>query len=125
MAYTYPEDYLSWYIVGDRLALVTSNNTSANNLYEAIDETQDDGILIEYSSQPNEVVNLSDVPDCDDTLHTALVDYIKWKLYDDRTDEASLIQGDKFRRRWRRSLRLDAGRDKIGGLRQIAPYPLA
>ena len=107
MAYTYPEDYLSWYIVGDRLALVTSKNTSANNLYEAIDETQDDGILIEYSSQPNEVVNLSDVP------------------YDDRADEASMIQGDKFRRRWRRSLRLDAGRDKIGGLRQIAPYPLA
>ena len=92
---------------------------------KAIDETQDDGILIEYSSQPNEVVNLSDVPDCDDTLHTALVDYIKWKLYDDRADEASMIQGDKFRRRWRRSLRLDAGRDKIGGLRQIAPYPLA
>ena len=84
MAYTYPEDYLSWYIVGDRLALVTSKNTSANNLYEAIDETQDDGILIEYSAQPNEIVNLSDVPDCDDTLHTALVDYIKWKLYDDR-----------------------------------------
>ena len=125
MAYTYPEDYLSWYIVGDRLALVTSKNTSTNNLYEAIDETQDDGILIEYSSQPNEVVNLSDVPDCDDTLHTALVDYIKWKLYDDRADEASMIQGDKFRRRWRRSLRLAAGRDKIGGLRQIAPYPLA
>ena len=124
MAYRYPEDYLAWYIVGDRLALVTSKDTSIKNAYEAIDETQSDGLLIEYSSQPNEVVNLSDVPDCDDTLHPALVDYVKWKLYDDNSDEASMMQGDKFRRRWRRSLRLDAGSDKIGGLRQIAPYPL-
>ena len=124
MAYRYPEDYLAWYIVGDRLALVTSKDTSIKNAYEAIDETQSDGLLIEYSSQPNEVVNLSDVPDCDDTLHPALVDYVKWKLYVDNSDEASMMQGDKFRRRWRRSLRLDAGRDKIGGVRQIAPYPL-
>ena len=124
MAYRYPEDSLAYYVVGDRLALVTQKNTSSKNIYEAIDESLEDGLLIEYSAQPDEVVNLSDVPDCDDSLHPAIVDYIKWKLFDDRLDEASMMQGEKYRRRWVQTTSEYAGRDKVGGLRQVAPYPL-
>ena len=31
MAYAYPENYLAYYIVGDRIALVTTKNTSSKN----------------------------------------------------------------------------------------------
>ncbi len=95
MAYTYPEDYLAWYISGDKIALVTKKNTSSKNIYESIDESQDDGMLIVYSAEPQKVENISDVPDCDNTLHTAIVNYLKWKLYEDGNDEGSILgRGD-------------------------------
>ena len=73
MAYSFPEDYLSWYVVGDRIALVTSKNTASKNVLESIDESTSNGLLIEYSAQPRKIENLSDVPEIDDTLHPTLV----------------------------------------------------
>ena len=124
MAYSYPESHLAWYIVGDRLALVTSKNTSSKNIYEAIDETNADGLLVEYSSEPRTIENMSDVPDCDHTIHPALVDYIKWRLFDDSNNEASMVAAEKYRRRWWRQVKQNATRDKIGGSREVSPYSL-
>lgn len=125
MAYAFPEDYLSWYIVGDRLALVTTKNTSSRNRWESIDESQADGMLIEYTAQPEKVENLSDVPAVDDTLHPALISYVNWKLFEDRQDEASLIASNKYRGIWHRRVKEEAGRDKVGGVREISPFPFS
>ena len=124
MAYNYPEEYLSWYNVGDRIALVTSKNTSNKNSFESIDESTSNGLLIEYSAQPREIENLSDVPEVDDTLHPALVNYVNWKLFEDRLDEVSAASAMKYRALWETTVRQEAGRDKVGGQRAIVPFGL-
>ena len=122
MAYNYPEEYLAWYNVGDRIALVTSKNTSSKNTFESIDETTSNGLLIEYSAQPREVENRSDVPEVDDTLHSALVNYVNWKLFEDRLDEVSAASAVKYRALWETTVRQEAGRDKLGGQRANVPF---
>jgi len=122
MAYNYPEEYLAWYNVGDRIALVTSKNTSNKNAFESIDESTSNGLLIEYSAQPREIKNLSDVPEVDDTLHPALVNYVNWKLFEDRLDEVSAASAVKYRALWETKVRQEAGRDKVGGQRAIVPF---
>jgi len=124
MAYDYPEDYLAWYNTGDRIALVTSKNTSSKNSFESIDESTSNGLLIEYSAQPREIEKLSDVPEVDDTLHPALVNYVNWKLFEDRMDEASAAASGKYRALWEIKVRQEAGRDKVGGQRAIVPFGL-
>ncbi len=124
MAYNYPEEYLAWYNVGDRIALVTSKNTSNKNSFESIDESTSNGLLIEYSAQPREIENLSDVPEVDDTLHPALVNYVNWKLFEDRLDEVSAASAMKYRALWETTVRQEAGRDKVGGQRAIVPFGL-
>lgn len=123
MSYSYPEEHLAWYIMGDRLGLITTKNTSAKNLYESIDESQTNGLLIEYTAQPNEVDNLSDIPDVDDTVHLALVYYINWKLFEDNQDQESLISSMKYKQLWNDNIKNNAGRDKVGGARKIVPFP--
>ena len=122
MAYNYPEDYLSWYVVGDRIALVTSKNTSSKNALESIDESTSNGLLIEYRAQPRKIENLSDVPEIDDTLHPTLVNYVNWKLFEDRLDEVSAASAVKYQRLWETKVRQEAGRDKVGGQRAIVPF---
>jgi len=122
MAYNYPEDYLSWYVVGDRIALVTSKNTSSKNALESIDESTSNGLLIEYSAQPRKIETLSDVPEIDDTLHPTLVNYVNWKLFEDRLDEVSAASAVKYQRLWETKVRQEAGRDKVGGQRAIVPF---
>lgn len=122
--YSVPEDYVRWYINGDRLGIVTSNNTSDKNEYESIDESVADAIMIEYSAQPTEVTDLSDIPDCDDTIHKGLVYYVVWQLFEEKPGDENLRQASKWRKRWQEHIRDNAGRDKIGGVRQIVPYSL-
>ena len=124
MAYTYPEDYLAWYISGDKIALVTKKNTSSKNIYESIDESQDDGMLIVYSAEPQKIEKISDVPDCDNSLHLALTNYLKWKLFEDGNDEASVLGARRYQALWNRAVRDHATRDKVGGSRQVIPYSL-
>ena len=122
MAYLFPEDFLAWYVAGDRMGLITTKSTSSKNRWESIDESQTDGLLIEYTAQPETVDNISDVPAVDDTIHIALVNYVNWKLFEDRQDEASLIASNKYRGLWTKKVKEEAGRDKVGGVREIAPF---
>ena len=96
MAYRFPERYLAYYLATDRLGLVTSRNTNSKNNYESIDESIDDGLLVEYTAQPNEIEKLSDVPDVDDTIHPGLIYYVNYKLFEDQQDEESLFNEAKY-----------------------------
>ena len=123
MASTYsrPEDYWAWYIQGDRIALVTTKDTSTKNSYESPDENITDGLLIEYSRQPIEVAKLSDIPDVDDMMHSAIVDYVKWKLWNDKPVQQGAPEASKYMSLWRIAVKMYSTRDKIGGTRAIVP----
>ena len=36
MAYLFPEDFLAWDVVGDRMGLITTKSTSSKNRWESI-----------------------------------------------------------------------------------------
>ena len=89
--YKDPSDYLAWYVEGDELALVTSKTSSDGSStvlassdkgsWKAIDEAVTNGLLISYNAEPAKVTALTDYPDIDNSMHNAIVDYIKYNLY--------------------------------------------
>ena len=91
----YPESTARWFIEGDKLCLVTkvdssgNTRTSARKQWKAISEAVTDGILLHYYAEPNSVKNLNDDIDLDNTMHLALVDYVKKCLYMDKSGTAS------------------------------------
>ena len=91
----YPENSCVWYIEGDNFVLLTNVDSSGNlntterKNWKAIQEAVTDGILIKYYAEPDSVSSLSDVPDIDNSLHLALVDYVKKCLYMDKSGTAS------------------------------------
>ena len=62
--YKYPEDFISWFIKGNHLAIVTlkgetSGSTHAKyGQYKPIDEAVTHGVLIHYQAEPNSVSQL-------------------------------------------------------------------
>ena len=94
-SYNRPEDFIAWYIVGDHLAIVTTKGSDSDTVhqqlgdYKPIDEAVTNGVLIHYSGEPNAVSALTDTPDIDNSMHTALIDYVKFRLYQDRAGTTS------------------------------------
>ena len=88
--YKYPEDFISWFIKGNHLAIVTlkgetSGSTHAKyGQYKPIDEAVTNGILIHYQAEPNAVSAITDTPDVDNVFHNSIVDYVKARLYQDK-----------------------------------------
>lgn len=123
-SYSSPEAYVRYYISGDRLGIVTTDETSDVNDMESINESVKDAVLIEYSAQPTEVKELSDIPDCDDGMHKAIVNYVIWQFFEEKPGDENLRQASKWKKRYQEELKLNAGRDKIGGIRVIKPYSL-
>lgn len=122
MAYSAPEDYLAYYIIDDMLALVTNKNTASDNEFEAIDESTKDGLLIEYSAIPDEIQEETDVPDVDVSLHPALMNYVKWKLYEDRPETLEIAL--YYKRLFVEQCKKWATRTKQGGPKIITPFKL-
>ena len=87
--YKYPEDFISWFIKGNHLAIVTlkgetSGSTHAKyGQYKPIDEAVTHGVLIHYQAEPNAVSAITDTPDVDNVFHTCIIDYVKARLYQD------------------------------------------
>ena len=87
----YPESTARWFIEGDKLCLITkvdssgNTRTSARKQWKAISEAVTDGILLHYYAEPNSVKSLNEDIDLDNTMHLALVDYVKKCLYMDKS----------------------------------------
>ena len=90
----YPDDKARWFIEGDKLCLITSVDSSGNTRntsrkqWKAISEAVSDGLLIHYYAEPNSVFSINDEIDLDNTMHLAVVDYIKKCLYMDKAGNA-------------------------------------
>ena len=136
----YPENLCRWFIEGNSLCLITNVdsegdvNTTARKNWKAIQEAVTDGILLYYYAEPNGVSSLSDVPDIDNSLHLALVDYVKRCLYMDSAGQAadpnvSTVATNMsmlHKQKWDEAVRRFGmkKRDKTGGMRAVLPPDL-
>ena len=90
----YPDNRARWFIEGDKLCLITNvdssgnTRTTARKQWKAISESVTDGLLLHYYGEPNSVVSINDELDLDNTMHLAVVDYVKKCLYMDKAGSA-------------------------------------
>ena len=136
----HPENNVAWFIVGDKLAVITTKGTDSTSVHsksgdwKAIDEAVTNGVLIHYYAEPNTVSALTDYPDIDNAMHSNLVDYVKSKLYIDKAGSApdpnvsatAMNLSMVHEKQWKDSL-IKFGtrrRDKIGGLRAVRTFDL-
>jgi hypothetical protein len=133
----YPESVARWFIEGDKLCLVTSvdsngdNRSSHRKKFQAIAESVTDGLLIHYYGEPNSVSAITDSLDIDNTMHSAVVDYVKRCLYMDRASQAqdpnvsaaSIQLANMHQKNFDEAIRRFGSkkRDKTGGTRSIVP----
>ena len=138
----YPEEDAVWFIEGDKLALLTNVDSSGDTrtdtkggrkVWKAIAETVSDGLLIHYHSEPNSVKTLSDEPDVDNSLHLFIVDYVKCKLFMDKSATSSpedasrqMTLSNMHERKWKDALVKFGSRkrEKTGGARVLVPFNL-
>ena len=91
----YPDDRARWFIEGDKICLITNVDSDGNTRtterkqWKAISEAVTDGLLLHYYAEPNSVVSINDDLDLDNTMHLAIVDYVKKCLYMDKAGNAS------------------------------------
>jgi len=139
-SYDYPEDYIAWYIIGDKLAIVTTNGSDTDSTHaklgdwKSIDESVTNGINVHYQAEPDKATTVTDTPDIDNTLHIGLVDYVKYRLYLDKAgtvkdpNQSMLYMSiaSKFEKKWNETIKRYGmrKRDKVGGSRRIMPPDL-
>ena len=91
----YPDDRARWFIEGDKICLITNVDSDGNTRtterkqWKAISEAVTDGLLLHYYAEPISVVSINDDLDLDNTMHLAIVDYVKKCLYMDKAGNAS------------------------------------
>ena len=90
----YPEDSVRWFIEGDKFCLITNVDSDGDTRsvsrkqWKAISESVSDGLLLHYYGEPNSVASINDELDLDNTMHLAVVDYVKKCLYMDKAGNA-------------------------------------
>tara|TARA_R100001377_G_scaffold81937_1_gene61820 strand:+ start:679 stop:1110 length:432 start_codon:yes stop_codon:yes gene_type:complete len=133
----YPDSSASWYIQGDRFALITnvdssgSGRTAVRKEWRAIAESVTDGILLHYYGEPNKVRTINDDIDLDNSLHLSLVDYIKYRLYLDKAgvspdagvSQSAMVVSMSHEKKFKDAVSRYGirKRDKTGGTRAIVP----
>ena len=128
---TSPAANLAWFVSGDRLAIATKSSGS----WAAIGETVSDGILVHYYGEPEPIEEAEQYPDIHPALHSALVDYIKGKLFLDKAGQYADIPDTaavylrlsrEHTRRWENMVnrRLPSLTTKIAGPRYMVPLPI-
>ena len=91
----YPEDNARWFIEGDKFCLITNVDSDGDTRsvsrkqWKAISEAVTDGLLLHYYAEPNNVISINDELDLDNTMHLAVVDYVKKCLYMDKAGNAT------------------------------------
>ena len=131
----HPEETVAYFIVGDKLAIVTTDGGDASTVhnrkgdFKAIDESVTNGILIHYYAEPNSVSAVTDNLDIDNALELSVVDYVKKCLYMDKAGtssdagvaQASMAMANKHERNFKEAVQRYGVRkkDKTGGSRVV------
>ena len=143
--HSHPESDIAWFIVGDKLALVTTKGTDSSSVHsksgdwKGIDEAVTNGILIHYYAEPNALsttasTRLTVYPDLDNSMHASLIEYVKAKLYIDKAGTSNdpnvaataMNMSMVHEKKWQDSMVKFGSRrrDKIGGTRVVKTYDL-
>ena len=133
----YPDSSASWYIEGDKFALITnvdssgSGRTTVRKEWRAIAESVTDGLLLHYYGEPNKVRTINDEIDLDNSLHLSLVDYIKYRLYLDKAgvspdagvSQSAMVVSMNHEKKFKDAVSRYGirKRDKTGGTSAIVP----
>jgi len=136
----HPENDIAWFIVGDKLAIVTTKGTDSTSVHsksgdwKGIDEAVTNGVLIHYYAEPNTVDSLDDYPDLDNSMHASIIEYVKSKLYIDKagtsndpnTAATAMNMSMVHEKSWQDSMVKFGSRrrDKIGGTRVVKTFDL-
>ena len=136
-SYKYPEDYIAWFIKGNHIAIVTTKSSSSGSThkklgdFKAIDEAVTNGVLLHYQAEPNAVTAIANTPDVDNVFHTSLIDYVKYRLYQDKAGMsadpnmamANMNLAGVHEAKWNEAVKKNGmqKRDKTGGDRRIVP----
>ena len=139
-SYNNPEDFIACFITGDHLAIVTTDGSDNDTIhqklgdYKPINEAVTNGVLIHYSGEPDAVTAIGNTPDIDNSMHSSLIDYVKFRLYQDKAgisvdSNASAVAMSMARShegKWNEATRKCGmkKRDKTGGPRRIMPADL-
>ena len=140
-SYNNPEDFIAWFITGDHLAIVTTDGSDNDTIhqrlgdYKPINEAVTNGVLIHYSGEPNAVTAITDTPDIDNSMHSSLIDYVKFRLYQDKagisidgnTSAVAMSMARSHEGKWNEAIRKYGmkNRDKTGAPRRIMPADLS
>jgi|TARA_R100000458_G_C8276729_1_gene252100 hypothetical protein len=138
--YSNPEDFIAWFITGDHLAITTTNGADNDTVhqrlgdYKPIDTSLINGVLIHYSGEPNAVSAITDTPDIDNSMHSSLIDYVKFRLYQDKAgisvdsnaSAVAMSMAKSHEGKWNEAIRRYGmkKRDKTGAPRRIMPADL-
>ena len=144
--YDHPEDYIAWFIKGDNLAIVTTKGSDSDTIhhregdYKPIDEAVTNGVLVHYYAEPNAASGTPGAtcidanPDIDNSMHSSLVDYVKFRLYQDKAGTSpdgnissiAMAMAKTHENKWNEAIRRLGmkKRDKTGGARRILPPDL-
>lgn len=145
-SYNNPEDFIAWFIKGDNLAIVTTNGSDTDTVhhklgdYKPIDEAVTNGVLVHYYAEPNAAsgtpgaTGIDANPDIDNSMHSSLVDYVKFRLYQDKAGTSpdgnissiAMAMAKTHENKWNEAIRRFGmkKRDKTGGPRRIMPADL-
>ena len=139
-SYNNPEDFIAWFINGDHLAIVTTDGSDNDTIhqrlgdYKPINEAVTNGVLIHYSGEPNAVTAIGNTPDIDNSMHSSLIDYVKFRLYQDKAGTSpdgnissiAMAMSKNHENKWNEAIRRFGmkKRDKTGGPRRIMPADL-
>ena len=134
--HSHPEADIAWFIVGDKLALVTTKGTDSSSVHsksgdwKGIDEAVTNGILIHYYAEPNALsttasTRLTAYPDLDNSMHASLIEYAG--ASDDPNVAATAMNMSMVHeKKWQDSMVKFGSRrrDKIGGTRVVKTFDL-
>ena len=139
-SYNNPEDFIAWFITGDHLAIVTTDGSDNDTIhqklgdYKPINEAVTNGVLIHYSGEPDAVTAIGNTPDIDNSMHSSLIDYVKFRLYqakagisvDSNASAVAMSMAVSHEGKWKESTRKYGmkKRDKTGSPRRIMPADL-
>lgn len=104
--YINPGAELRWKSDGEKVELFSMSSESEHGLYGAIDEDLTEGLLFICEATP-EFIDVDDadlgivVPEMSDSLYPALLDYIKYRLLEEKDDELSFAKSRSHKKEWR------------------------
>jgi len=137
--YAHPEQYVRWFIEHDQIGIITTKGSDADKTnqklgdWKSIDESVTNGLLLHFFAEPD-IIAIDDTlgstyPDLDNSMHLAIVDYLKRCLFMDKAgiipdpnaSQIAMAMSQQHQMRWMEQINkwIMKRKDKVGGPRVL------